>query len=50
MNTFTLKLTEQHLSVLSSALLKHPYGEAAPVVNEINKQIQEQLDSKNKDK
>lgn len=39
---FTLELTEQALHEISAALMNHPFGKAAPVVNEINSQINAQ--------
>lgn len=39
---FTLELSEQVLNEISAALMNHPFGKAAPVVNEINTQISAQ--------
>ena len=35
----TLNLSRSHLEAINSGLLLVPYGVAAPVVNEINRQI-----------
>lgn len=42
MKTYTIVLNEAHLQALSDALMMLPYGKAAPVVDEINKQIHNQ--------
>jgi hypothetical protein len=44
MQTLTLKLTPEQLSVISDGLLLTPFGKAAPVVSEINKQIAQQIE------
>lgn len=41
--TVTLTFTEQEMKVINDALMKAPFGEVAPVINSINKQIQEQI-------
>jgi hypothetical protein len=38
----TLNFTPQELAVLNDALMQMPYGRVAPLVQNINKQIQEQ--------
>ena len=38
----TLTLTPQELAVINRALMLAPYGEVAPVVQAINKQLQDQ--------
>lgn len=40
---FTLVLSEQQLSVLNVAFALAPYGQVAPLIANINKQIQLQL-------
>lgn len=39
---FTLELSEVALNTISKALMKHPFGRAAPVVQEIQSQINAQ--------
>lgn len=39
MNSVTLTLTAQQLSVINRALMLAPYGEVAPVVQAINEQL-----------
>ena len=39
MTTLTLTLTDQHLQIIGAALAEMPYRVAAPVLDEINKQI-----------
>ena len=36
---YTLKFTEQDLSVLSTALIELPYKISAPLIDKLNKQI-----------
>jgi alpha-D-ribose 1-methylphosphonate 5-triphosphate synthase subunit PhnG len=36
----TLNFTQQELAVLNDALMQMPYGRVAPLVQNINKQIQ----------
>jgi hypothetical protein len=40
MKTYTLTLSEQHLMVISDALMSGPFGRVAPVVQTINEQLQ----------
>jgi hypothetical protein len=40
----TLTLTPQELAVINRALMLAPYGEVAPVVQSINKQLQDKKD------
>lgn len=44
MKTLTLNLNSEQLSVISDGLLLVPFGKAAPVVAEINKQIANQIE------
>ena len=39
MNTYTVKLTEDHLKVINLSLMGAPYGQAAPVIAHINSEI-----------
>lgn len=39
MPEFDIKLSAQMLDVIGEGLMLVPYGKAAPVINEINKQI-----------
>lgn len=39
MPTLTLTLTDQHLQIIGAALAELPYRVAAPVMDEINRQI-----------
>ena len=41
--TYTLTLTQDQLQVIAAALMELPMKHAAPVVQEINKQIAEQM-------
>lgn len=41
--TISLSFSSEQLSVINAALMLAPYGQVAPVITEINKQIQEQL-------
>ena len=41
----TITLTQQQLNIISNAFALAPYGQVAPLINEINKQIQDQLRS-----
>lgn len=36
----TLNFTEQQLSVIDRALAQMPYGQVAPIIADINKQLQ----------
>lgn len=40
-----LDLNEQQLNILNAALIEMPYRLASPLINHINQQIQEQLNS-----
>jgi hypothetical protein len=40
-----IELNEQQLQVLNAALVEIPYRVAAPLIQHINQQIQEQLNS-----
>jgi hypothetical protein len=40
----TLTFTPQELAVINRALMLAPYGEVAPVVQSINKQLQDKKD------
>lgn len=40
MKNMTFTFTAQQIEVIGNALMQMPYGIAAPVINEINKQIQ----------
>lgn len=44
MEIITLNLPPAYLAVINKGLLHVPYGEAAPVVNHINAEIQAQFD------
>ncbi|MBN3738092.1 hypothetical protein [Burkholderia sp. Tr-20355] len=46
MESITLTLPTAYLAVINKGLLQVPYGEAAPVVNHINAEIQAQFDKK----
>jgi apolipoprotein N-acyltransferase len=46
MQTITLNLTAEQLSVIDKGLRLVPYGEAAPVVHAINQQLQARFDAK----
>jgi hypothetical protein len=37
---YAIKLTQQHLQVISAGLCELPYRVAAPVIDAVNKQIQ----------
>lgn len=39
MNTYNIKLSEEHLKTINAALMGAPYGSAAPVVAHINSEI-----------
>lgn len=41
--SFTLTFTTQDLDILSKSLVELPFKIAAPIIDNINKQIQEQL-------
>ena len=43
MKTFTIELTQDSLLVISNALVEMPYKVAAPIITDINKQL-DQLD------
>lgn len=43
MQTFTLKLTGEELELIGRMLPDHPYKFVAPILDKINRQIQEQL-------
>jgi hypothetical protein len=43
MKTVTLILTQEQLQILNAALLEVPYRIAAPLISNINSQIQRQL-------
>lgn len=43
LNSVNITLTQQQLNVISSAFALAPYGQVAPLVAEINRQIQEQI-------
>ena len=49
MQNITLTFTPAQLNVINKALMLAPYGEAAPVVSDINAQIQAQLDKRQDD-
>lgn len=42
-NQITLVFTEQQIAVLNVAFALAPYGQVAPLIDSINKQIQAQL-------
>lgn len=44
MKSITLVLSPEQLAVINRALLAAPYGEVAPLINEINAQIQIAMD------
>jgi hypothetical protein len=44
MNIFNLKLTPEQLQVISAALSEMPYRLAAPLIDEINRQLRQQQD------
>ncbi len=44
MKTFNFEFTEQQIKVIGDALMQTPYGLAAPIINVINVQIQNQLE------
>ncbi|MDR8077850.1 hypothetical protein KPA96_19535 [Burkholderia cenocepacia] len=46
MESITLTLPTAYLAIINKGLLQVPYGEAAPVVNHINAEIQAQFDKK----
>lgn len=46
MQNVTLTFTPSQLNVINKALMLAPYGEAAPVVSDINAQIQAQFDKR----
>ncbi|MBJ9593720.1 hypothetical protein [Burkholderia seminalis] len=46
MQNVTLTFTSGQLNVINKALMLAPYGEAAPVVSDINAQIQAQFDKR----
>lgn len=46
MKTFQLTFNEQQLQVLSNALIEIPYKLSAPLIADINLQIQKQFDTK----
>jgi hypothetical protein len=39
---FQFELSEANLNEVSAALMNHPFGKAAPVINEINRQVMAQ--------
>jgi DNA-binding MarR family transcriptional regulator len=43
MKIIKLSLTEEQISIIDKALCEAPFKYVAPIINEINKQIQEQL-------
>ena len=45
---YTIKITEQDISVLSTALVELPYKLSAPLIDKFNRQIAEQA-NKNAD-
>jgi hypothetical protein len=45
MNTYTINISEEHLKVISAALVNGPYGVVAPVISHINSEIQKQFDA-----
>lgn len=49
MQNVTLTFTPAQLNVINKALMLAPYGEAAPVVSDINAQIQAQFDKRHDD-
>ncbi|MBR7956148.1 hypothetical protein KDW78_19940 [Burkholderia cenocepacia] len=49
MQNITLTFTPAQLNVINKALMLAPYGEAAPVVSDINAQIQAQFDKRQDD-
>jgi len=40
MKNYSINLTDEHLSVISSALVNGPYAAVAPVIAHINSEIQ----------
>ena len=44
---FNISLTKEQLNIVNLALMEVPYRLAAPLIQEINTQIQNQLDSYN---
>lgn len=46
MEKITLTFTPAQMTVINKALMLAPYGEAAPVVNDINAQIQAAFDKR----
>ena len=48
MEIFNLKLTPEQLQIISAALVELPFKMAAPLIDEINKQLrQQQSESEN---
>ena len=43
---YTIKITEQDISVLSTALVELPFKVSAPLIDKLNRQIAEQRASK----
>jgi hypothetical protein len=44
MNTINLSLTKEQLSAINAALMELPYRISAPLIQDINMQIQRQFD------
>jgi hypothetical protein len=49
MNSFSLTLSADQLLVLDRALQQLPYGQVAPLINEISRQLQAQHDAAKQD-
>ena len=47
--TFTLTVTSQDLSVIGTALADRPYKDVAPILNNLNQQVNAQLPKPDKD-
>lgn len=45
---FTIKIAEEDLKVLSSALVRMPYKDVAILIDRINGQLRAQLEAQNK--
>lgn len=46
MEKMPLALSQQELQIINKGLMLVPYGEAAPVINSINAQIQTEFDKR----
>lgn len=46
-NKFNFVFTKEQLSIINSALMEFPYRISAPLIQEINIQIQKQLEKSN---